>query len=175
VLDEVGRDNGLRSSVKRCPVEQETECRKIGRRLPLSARQRRRDVDETADQLRLRVEGDQFQGSRQADKFVRRPATADLVELAHQKRCSKSIARILRRSIIFGTLSKTLRVRVSVVGRRSWWAAATQRARGRVSRPAANHSRAGAKNQSAHPRDGAGRRSPPGGFEGLLRRGNQRI
>src|SRR5262249_6595689 len=80
-----GRDDSLRPAVERSPVEQEPECCKIGSAVMLGARKRHCDVDETADQFRLRLVGDQFQGSCQAHQFVWRLAVADPIELSGQK------------------------------------------------------------------------------------------
>ena len=48
VLDEVGRDDGFWPGVERSSVEQEPECCEIRSAVPLGARKRHRDIDETS-------------------------------------------------------------------------------------------------------------------------------
>jgi hypothetical protein len=58
VLDEIGRNDGLRPGVERSSIEQEPECCKIRSAVPLGASKRHRDVDETSDKVRLLLEED---------------------------------------------------------------------------------------------------------------------
>src|SRR5262249_30583404 len=85
VLDEVGRDDRFWPGVERSSAEQQPECCKIRSAVLLGTGKLHRDVDETADQLRLRCVWDSLWQSGEPNEFGGRFGTANPVQLPGQK------------------------------------------------------------------------------------------